>query len=835
MEAHESENPLNFESVRAAWIAKQLKLREASFTKTFDITVFHATWNVNMAKATTEIWPIFASCANPPDIVSFGMQELDMTTESLLRGETSRAAPWIEHTLNQLNYAATAIKERNRAKELVAMGGAAAAAQNAKATGASAASSDPFSAFVSSPAPGPHHPASSPSPTSGGSSASGTNSRLPEIDSVYECLGSKQMVGILLTVYVLKKHRPAVSEVSIEIMATGILGVMGNKGAVATRFRFHDSTFCILNAHFNAHQQNVARRNQDYRDICTILFNIPEVGPMTIFDHDNIFWMGDLNYRIDLTDEVVREKIKLQQWDYLWQADQLNIHMKRGNVFTGFQEAPIAFAPTYKYVCGSPEYDTEKARIPAWCDRVLWKSSDKVLNLSYRRHELLQSDHRPVSALFQVPVKAVVKEAKTAVLSELLQELDRKENDTIPDASISTSEVNFGDVRFGVTSTRTFVLENTGKVLCRWKFIPKWNDTKPYKEWLHIQPNMGMLMPGERVTIALTVIISEAVAPKFNMTDEKLDDILILHLLRGKDHFLTVTGQYLPSAFGNRLDNLVRLTQPARLKSPLPESEKARWLRIPKELWRLVDWLFKNALDTEDLFLESGDSFEMEQLREALDTGAELPKVLPHSVGETLLRLLESLEIPIIPFTFYRNVLEVQSAVMAKQLVAKLPDIHYNAFFYIVSFLREVLSHKEKNKLTVEKLGVVFSTVLIRPPKGVKQSEQAHKQQAACIEYFLHSEELTLNLPTAAPAAPSAPSTSSGPSSSSSTSSTASSSTSSQTKTSSPILGGSRQQASSTSGVSSPPQQIPSTSNSRSASAATPSSGSGWRSSTPTQ
>jgi hypothetical protein len=38
MEAHESENPLNFESVRATWIAKQLKLREASFTKAYDIT-----------------------------------------------------------------------------------------------------------------------------------------------------------------------------------------------------------------------------------------------------------------------------------------------------------------------------------------------------------------------------------------------------------------------------------------------------------------------------------------------------------------------------------------------------------------------------------------------------------------------------------------------------------------------------------------------------------------------------------------------------------------------------------------------------------------------------
>lgn len=740
-----------------------------------------------MARATSEIWPIFASCANPPDIVSFGMQELDMTAESLLRGETSRAAPWIEHTLNQLNYAATAIRERNKAQEALRQGPspntsggtsntAANSAPNAgRPSQSSPSPDDPFGAFVASPSPSPAPNATSSSggstnPSNTASSQSTSPSphpsvsasyRLPEVESVYECLGSKQMVGLLLSTYVLKKHRPAISEVSTEIMTTGILGLMGNKGGVATRFRFHDSTFCILNAHFNAHQQNVSRRNQDYRDICTIIFNVPESGPMTIFDHDNIFWMGDLNYRIDLPDDIVREKIRTSQWDYLLQADQLNIHMKRGNVFTGFSEAPITFAPTYKYVVGSQEYDIEKARIPSWCDRVLWKSSDdRLLNLSYRRHELLQSDHRPVSALFQVPIKQVVKESRQAVLHDLLQELDRKENDTIPDASISTTDLNFGDVRFGVPTTRTLTLENTGKVLCRWKFIPKLNDTKPYKEWLQVQPNMGMLLPGDKVSIALTIVIAESQAPKFNLADEKIEDILILHLLRGKDHFLSISGKFLPSAFGNRLDQLIRLTTPARLREPLPETEKSKWLRIPKEVWRLVDWLFRNALDVEDLFLESGDSFEMEQIREALDTGEPLKPALPHSVAETLLRLLESLEIPIIPFTFYRNVLEVQSPIMAKQLVAKLPDIHYNTFFYIVSFLREVLTRRDKNRLTPEKLAVVFSSVLIRPPKGVKQSDQAHKQQATCIEYFLHSDELTLNLPAAPPSSSSSSSSS---------------------------------------------------------------------------
>lgn len=73
---------------------------------------------------------------------------------------------------------------------------------------------------------------------------------------------------------------------------------------------------------------------------------------------------------------------------------------------------------------------------------------------------------------------------------------------------------------------------------------------------------------------------------------------------------------------------------------------------------------------------------------------------------DNLRRFLESLPESVIPLDKYKQALDsAQSYPLSKQVVSTLPEVHFNAFYYLMAFLRVVLQRETKNKLTAEKLG----------------------------------------------------------------------------------------------------------------------------------
>lgn len=78
---------------------------------------------------------------------------------------------------------------------------------------------------------------------------------------------------------------------------------------------------------------------------------------------------------------------------------------------------------------------------------------------------------------------------------ELIRQLiETKENTTR--GQISSSFVEFGDVRFMEYKEKTLTLENTGQVLAPFRFISKLDETEVCPSWLHVHPLSGVLGPG---------------------------------------------------------------------------------------------------------------------------------------------------------------------------------------------------------------------------------------------------------------------------------------------------------------------------------------------------
>uniref|UniRef100_H0VJ02 phosphatidylinositol-3,4,5-trisphosphate 5-phosphatase n=1 Tax=Cavia porcellus TaxID=10141 RepID=H0VJ02_CAVPO len=226
--------------------------------------------------------------------------------------------------------------------------------------------------------------------------------------------------NIRIVVLAKPEHENRISHICTDNVKTGIANTLGNKGAVGVSFMFNGTSLGFVNSHLTSGSEKKLRRNQNYMNILRFLalgdrklssFNITHR-----FTH--LFWLGDLNYRVDLPTweaEAIIQKIRQQQYADLLAHDQLLTERKEQRVFLHFEEEEITFAPTYrferltrdKYAYTKQKATGMKYNLPSWCDRVLWKSYPlvHVVCQSYgSTSDIMTSDHSPVFATFEAGV-----------------------------------------------------------------------------------------------------------------------------------------------------------------------------------------------------------------------------------------------------------------------------------------------------------------------------------------------------------------------------------------------------------------------------------------------
>ncbi|KAI9781967.1 MAG: inositol polyphosphate 5-phosphatase [Geoglossum umbratile] len=253
----------------------------------------------------------------------------------------------------------------------------------------------------------------------------------------YVLLRSGQLVGAALAIFVRSSVLRDIKNVEGSVKKTGMSGMAGNKGAVAIRMDYASTQICFVTAHLAAGFSNYDERNRDYR---TINHGLRFQRNRSIDDHDTVIWLGDFNYRIGLSDERVRRLIHMGDLDSLYENDQLNLQMVAGLTFPFYSEARITFMPTYKYDNGTDNYDTsEKARIPAWCDRILRKGSN-LRQINYNTAPLRFSDHRPVYATFQCTVSLVNEQLKERLSQDIYEHRRREVRGSIANTKTSDTD-----------------------------------------------------------------------------------------------------------------------------------------------------------------------------------------------------------------------------------------------------------------------------------------------------------------------------------------------------------------------------------------------------------
>ncbi|KIW16933.1 hypothetical protein PV08_04123 [Exophiala spinifera] len=519
-----------------------------------------------------------------------------------------------------------------------------------------------------------------------------------------------------------------------------------------------------------------------------------DVGSVGMFDSGekkrSPSWCDRILYRTRHDKELYEEKAK-----QLEEARKKDESMKARGIDQANAEQDVLFDydPDTDGMAYGDDYDEYDERDDECNDAELVRThedyGDMIELNSYVSHQrVLSSDHKPLGAVFTVTYDAVIPELKAKVYQEVAREFDKAENEGRPaltvvvdhhsdgqtsnaDGSADLNAVSFDDVRYAVRKRRVITIANTGQITASFSFAERptgsGKETSIAPRWLAVradpeimqQPVKGppdprgsmSLLPGETTTVELLVNITEGELVKaLNWGQEALEDVLVLRIENGRDHFVPVKGNWLPSVYFRYLGELVQAPEGGARKLPLRtysghnDQAFASQHSAPKELYVLTEiipvyversvaewgmlhdgdtppWQYENVgiywpFHKETWTFHEGDerSDMLAAVREALDTASpldaclnsDLPCIVRLEVlAEVLVSFLASLQDGIIPAEVWSEV-ESRLSTMKKGKVEPPPEelqdtvmdpllhhpIHSVSFTFVTFLLTRLIS-----------------------------------------------------------------------------------------------------------------------------------------------
>ena len=266
------------------------------------------------------------------------------------------------------------------------------------------------------------------------------------------------------------------------------------------------------------------------------------------------------------------------------------------------------------------EYESNGEMLGKELDKAVDNPQDNSIRQEYyiSHQRVLSSDHKPISAVFSLQYHSVDVDLRSKISLEVAKELDKVENEARPGITIDVerakdtegeddSSLDYGNVRYAVPNHRMITVANTSQVRTTFAFHGEDNASKKPYRWLTIQrectdgendgaevPTEYTMDPGDTVNVKIVLKVDHIQdVRQLNAGKARLEDVLVLRVKDGRDHFLPVHGWWLRTCFGMSL-NVLSANPDGNVRrahqDKAPDGEPIRY-SAPRQLFRLAEAL----------------------------------------------------------------------------------------------------------------------------------------------------------------------------------------------------------------------------------------------------